>query len=797
MRIYQKLIIVFFALGLLFGFVGYMSLSKAKKALQEQIGKEALLLTDQIMIEIDEEIYHRIEEMQIYAADASLVNEASLSNEGFDRITDVQKYIKTIDGDWKDKKNTPFIKGILNNKLSQKLKKHLELYNQIYGYDVFGEMYVTNKYGVAIASTEMLSDYLQADDDWYPKALAERDFWVDDLEYDESSDTFSIGVVINLYDENGIFAGIFKGALNVEDIKYTMDLIHLRSQYKTMKPYLVDRNGLTIFSGLDQRLKREGRDVRLAEFGTDISLRKPVAQVIKGKNGYILNTVEGKELLSVFSHSNGFRDFKGLGWSIIMDFETDEVFGPVTKLEKGLALIFVFALIIATLVSTSVVRSIAKPIAKLRAASIKIGKGKLDTRVDVKSKDEIGQLAVSFNLMVEDLKKSNIALHESEEKYRSLFDAAGDAIFITKVTDEFKPILVDCNKYTLEIFGCLREEVIGKSVEDFSPSVQPDGRLSHEVIVERVKATLDGKPQFIEFTHRKLDGTLFDTEVKLNRIDIGKKTYLQAIIRDVTKRKRAEKELENYRGHLEELVKKRTVELEAVQDELVRKERLAVLGQLTATVSHEIRNPLGTLRNAVFSIGEAIDHNDIDRVNRSLKLAERNIKRCDRIINELLDFTRSRKIKLERADIDSWLGGVLEEYEFPEDVECIKELNTGITIPIDRELLRRAVENVVTNAVQALQDENSKGNQLNVKSVANGERLELRFIDNGPGIPEEILGKIFEPLFSTKSFGIGLGMPIIKNIMEEHHGGCEIKSKVGQGITVTLWLPIPKLGEKE
>jgi signal transduction histidine kinase len=221
------------------------------------------------------------------------------------------------------------------------------------------------------------------------------------------------------------------------------------------------------------------------------------------------------------------------------------------------------------------------------------------------------------------------------------------------------------------------------------------------------------------------------------------------------------------------------------------------LGELIATVSHEIRNPLGTVRNAIFSIGEAIGKNEMDRVNHSVELAERNIRRCNRIINELLDFTRSREIKLEKVDIDSWLSDVLDEQELPDGIECIRELHSGITLAIDREYMRRAINNVITNTVQALQDENSKGNQLNVKSVATGERLEFHFIDNGPGIPDEIMGKIFEPLFSTRSFGIGLGIPIIKNIMEEHHGGIEFQSKEGKGTTVTLWLPIPKLKEKD
>jgi signal transduction histidine kinase len=267
--------------------------------------------------------------------------------------------------------------------------------------------------------------------------------------------------------------------------------------------------------------------------------------------------------------------------------------------------------------------------------------------------------------------------------------------------------------------------------------------------------------------------------------------------RDITERKQAEKELESYRKHLEKLVKERTLELEKVHVELVRKERLAALGELIATVSHEIRNPLGTIRNAVYSIGEAIDKKKMDVVNRALKLAESNITRCNRIINELLDYTRKREIKLERTEIDSWLNGVLDEQEFPKEIECVRELHSGIVLLIDRENIRRAVNNVITNAIQALQEEDSRGNRITVESVKTGEWLELRFIDTGPGIPDEIKKKIFEPLFSTRSFGVGLGVPIIKNIMEEHQGEVKFQSEVDKGTIVTLTLPIPKLKEKD
>jgi signal transduction histidine kinase len=250
------------------------------------------------------------------------------------------------------------------------------------------------------------------------------------------------------------------------------------------------------------------------------------------------------------------------------------------------------------------------------------------------------------------------------------------------------------------------------------------------------------------------------------------------------------KKLKESEQKYKKLVKERTRELEKTQEELIRKERMAVLGQLTATIGHEIRNPLSTVRNAVFSIGDAIGKNEMDRIYKSLKLADRNIDRCDRIIEELMDFTRSHEMKLEPLDIDCWLDNVLDEQKFPEGIECVRELNSGITLPVDHENMRRAVGNIINNAVQALQDENSKGNRLTVKTVKTGGRLEMRFIDSGPGIPDELFGKIFEPLFSTRGFGIGLGIPIVKKIMEECKGGVEYQSEAGKGTTVTLWLPV-------
>jgi PAS domain S-box-containing protein len=265
---------------------------------------------------------------------------------------------------------------------------------------------------------------------------------------------------------------------------------------------------------------------------------------------------------------------------------------------------------------------------------------------------------------------------------------------------------------------------------------------------------------------------------------------------EISERKRAEEELRGYRDHLEELVEERTRELKKAQAELMRQERLSALGQLTATVAHEIRNPLGTVRTAVFSIGDAIERDQANRVERALQLAERNIVRCDDIITELLDYTRDQTLQKTPTRIDAWLDRILDEAReqcaIPESIALIRELHAGADVPIDAERLRRAVVNVLNNAVDAMREKGpfEERNRLTVRTKVVDDRLEVQISDTGCGIPEDVRGRLFEPLFSTKSFGVGLGLSVVRSIMEHHDGGIQVSSRAGEGTTITLWLPL-------
>jgi len=255
-----------------------------------------------------------------------------------------------------------------------------------------------------------------------------------------------------------------------------------------------------------------------------------------------------------------------------------------------------------------------------------------------------------------------------------------------------------------------------------------------------------------------------------------------------------ERQLKHQQVHLEELVGERTASLEAAQETLVRNERLATLGQLTATVSHELRNPLSAMQPSLYILRNSMDPEDM-KVRESVERIERNLKRCDRIIDELLDFTRITTLEFDKVNVDDWLKNVISELEIDPRIRIRWDLGlTGMLHSFDSERMRRAVANVVTNACQAmLLREHGQAidyqNVLSVQTKNAEQRLEIKIGDTGPGISAEILDKVFEPLFSTKNFGVGLGMPIVRQIMKLHRGGIEISSVPGEGATIILWLP--------
>lgn len=239
--------------------------------------------------------------------------------------------------------------------------------------------------------------------------------------------------------------------------------------------------------------------------------------------------------------------------------------------------------------------------------------------------------------------------------------------------------------------------------------------------------------------------------------------------------------------NLEDIVRKRTAELREAQNELIRKDRMATLGQLTAVVSHELRNPLGTIRTSIFTLYNRVNSKD-DSIRPIFDRINRNIVRCDSIITELLDFSRIRALQHQKTSLGEWIRRVIEELDIPKGISVSLNLDDSIEVEIDRDLFRRVLVNVIENSQQALMDSGTDKNII-IECRVNATRTEIIVIDTGPGIQKDIMPRIYEPMFSTKAFGIGLGLSIVRQIMLQHGGNVEIDSELGIGTRVVLWLP--------
>ncbi|MGD9159308.1 MAG: ATP-binding protein [Desulfobacteraceae bacterium] len=224
-------------------------------------------------------------------------------------------------------------------------------------------------------------------------------------------------------------------------------------------------------------------------------------------------------------------------------------------------------------------------------------------------------------------------------------------------------------------------------------------------------------------------------------------------------------------------------------ENVIQKEKLAILARLTATISHDIRNPLGTINTSIFSIKTAIEKKQPERIESALRLAERNIKRCDQILTEFIDVTHKVEINTMPTKIDVWIKGLIEEQAFPPSIEIIHDLNCDHAVAIDPDQLRRALSNIIKNALQALKNSNSAENKLTIHSSMTKDDVVICVSDTGTGIPENVLPRIYEPLFSSKSFGVGLGLTVAREIVEKHDGTISVESETGSGTKVTLKIP--------
>jgi len=334
--------------------------------------------------------------------------------------------------------------------------------------------------------------------------------------------------------------------------------------------------------------------------------------------------------------------------------------GEAQRLASNLTLGLMIGLaIVVTTSSLLVARSISKPLDELTRGAEIIGKGDLEHRVGIKTKDELGQLAAAFNEMTESLKKTTASRDELE--------------------------------------------------------------------------------------------------------------------REVTERKRSEEALRD------------------AQEQLVRQEKLAILGQLAGGVGHDLRNPLSAIKNAAYFLNMVLEEPDPEveepdpEVKETLEILEKEVGTSEAIISSLLDFARAKSPTKRKISVNEILQETLSRTAVPNNIEVLQEISETLPkILADPDQLGQVFGNVILNGIQAM----TEGGQLTIKSEAPAPgRISVSITDTGVGIPEEQLNKLFEPLYTSKAKGIGLGLAIVKILVEGHGGTIEVESEPGKGSTFTVKLP--------
>jgi PAS domain S-box-containing protein len=380
---------------------------------------------------------------------------------------------------------------------------------------------------------------------------------------------------------------------------------------------------------------------------------------------------------------------------------------------------------------------------------------------------------------ISERKQVQKALVKSEERYRLLAETTQDLICIHNMAGE----ITFLNHAALDFTGYSREDAYQRHIREFVPPEEVhemQRRREHRAAGHDLRVRY--QTRFINQRGRAVPVEVSSAPILKN----GQPAEILLIARDITKRVKAEKKVREYSERLEQLVEDRTEALQEAREKLFQKEKMAVLGQMAGSVSHELRNPLAVMSNAVYYLKLA-EPDPAPKVEEYLEILEDEIDQAAKIVADLLDFSRIKPPDQEAVSLDLMVHQVRDDLNLPDRIRWQVEIPRGLPrVQVDPGHLKQILLNLLTNASQAM----PTGGVVTVSALDRGQDLQIRIRDTGTGIALEHQDKIFEPLFTTKERGIGLGLAITRRLVQVNQGTIDFKSQEGEGTLFLVHLPV-------
>jgi PAS domain S-box-containing protein len=397
--------------------------------------------------------------------------------------------------------------------------------------------------------------------------------------------------------------------------------------------------------------------------------------------------------------------------------------------------------------------------------------------VDASGKPKV---VVGVDQDVTEQRQAEEDLKRSEERFRIVAEAANVMVYEIEVPSR----KIHFIKGAQQLIGYEPQEV-GPTLDWVTQRIHPDDLPHVTAAWNQVVNNPNNDKYAVEyrFQHKNGNYIIVKDTAKAIKDQNGKTVSFIGGVRDVTQRRRDKEEIEQYSKHLEELVNERT-------KQLIAYERLAAIGQVAGMVGHDIRNPLQALTSEVYLLRTdlaTMPQNDVCKdMEESLGSIEHNIGYINKIVADLQDYSRQLKPEYTQVDFKDLITHIFETISVPSKIQLVFNIKTLSIIKCDPTFIRRALTNLVNNAIQAMPN----GGKLEITAYPQENNAFITVADSGMGMSEEVKTKIFTPMFTTKTKGQGLGLAVVKRLVEAQGGIVCFESEMGKGTKFIIKLPI-------